>query len=113
MALHSMGFISCLAVPETWYSISTKTICSQYYEYPPVNVNDILAVSHQPQMIMTTLSQVYCLKDGSSLTQPQEGHFDQCLYIFANMKKYKCSTMVLDNNLPRIGEHLFHDSNWT
>ncbi len=49
----------------------------------------------------------------SFLVQPREGHLDQCLHIFAYLKKHKRSTMVFDDNLPNIDERRFRPANWT
>ncbi len=49
----------------------------------------------------------------SFLVQPREGHLDQCLHIFAYLKKHKCSMMVFDDNLPDIDEQRFRPADWT
>jgi hypothetical protein len=49
----------------------------------------------------------------SYLAQSQEGHLDQCLHIFAYLKKHKRSTMVFDDNPPHIDEQRFIPAMWT
>jgi hypothetical protein len=49
----------------------------------------------------------------SFLVQPHEGHLDQCLHIFAYLKKHKKSTMVFDDNLPNIDESRLHKADWS
>jgi hypothetical protein len=44
----------------------------------------------------------------SFLAQPREGHLDQCLHIFAYLKKHRRSTMVFDDNLLNVSEDQFY-----
>ncbi len=48
----------------------------------------------------------------SYLVQPREGRLDQCLHIFAYLKKHKRSTMVFDDNLPTIDKRRFVPADW-
>lgn len=62
--LHIMGFMSSLADPDVWFRAAVKPDGFQYYEYVLAYVDDILALSHNPQKILSTLSNFYRLKDG-------------------------------------------------
>ncbi len=42
----------------------------------------------------------------SILAQPREGHLDQCLHVFAYLKKHTCSTMVFNDNLHNVDENV-------
>ena len=47
------------------------------------------------------------------LTSPREGHLDECLHIFAYLKKYNAVTMVFDWTHPTVDESLFKDVDWS
>ncbi len=59
-----MGFTSSLADPDVWFRPAVKPDGFQYYEYVLAYVDDILALSHDPQKILMTLSNFYRLKEG-------------------------------------------------
>jgi hypothetical protein len=63
--IRSMGFTACMADGDVWLRPSVKPGGEEYYEYILVYVDDILAISINPQAIMDTLSKHYTLKDGS------------------------------------------------
>ena len=63
--VRSMGFTACLADNDVWLRPNVKPNGEEYYEYVLVYVDDILAISHDPQAIMDTLSKHYTLKEGS------------------------------------------------
>jgi Reverse transcriptase (RNA-dependent DNA polymerase) len=63
--IRSMGFSACMGDPDVWLRKAVKPGGFQYYEYVLVYVDDILAVSHNPQVIMDSLSKHYTLKQGS------------------------------------------------
>jgi hypothetical protein len=62
--MHSMGFTSSLADPDVLFRAAVKPDGFQYYEYVLAVVDDILALSHDPQKILSTLSNFYHVKDG-------------------------------------------------
>jgi hypothetical protein len=58
-----MGFKPSLADPDVWYRAACKENGFEYYEYILVYVDDILAVSHKPNIIMKTIQKQYRLKE--------------------------------------------------
>jgi hypothetical protein len=62
--LRTLGFVSCLADPDVWYRAAKKPCGMEYYEYILVYVDDVLALSHEPEIIMKSLEKYYRLKDG-------------------------------------------------
>jgi len=61
--LLGMGFKPSLADPDVWYRAACKEDGFEYYEYLLVYVDDILAISHKPGIIMKTIQKQYRLKD--------------------------------------------------
>ena len=61
--LHSMNFKPSLADRDVWYRAACKENGFEYYEYLLVYVDDILAISHQPRVIMETIRKQYRLKE--------------------------------------------------
>ena len=64
--LASMGFVSTRADPDVWikeqkYENRPET----YYEVILVYVDDVLAISENPQNLLDALAEVYVLKEGS------------------------------------------------
>jgi hypothetical protein len=53
--LHSLGFKPSLADADVWIKPASKPNSFEYYEILLVYVDDILAVSHAPDIIMTTI----------------------------------------------------------
>ena len=66
--LRKAGFIGSMADPDVWMRAQTKPCGTRYWEYVLCYVDDILAVSHDPQAIMDYLSQNYTLKSDSVKT---------------------------------------------
>jgi hypothetical protein len=62
--LHSMGFTSSLADPDVWFRAAVKPNGFEYYEYILAYVDDILAISHNPEKILLNLADFYRLKNG-------------------------------------------------
>jgi hypothetical protein len=60
--LYGMNFKPSLADPDVWYRPACKKDGFEYYEYILVYVDDILAISHKPHIIMKTIQKQYCLK---------------------------------------------------
>ncbi len=61
--LLGMGFKPSLADPDVWYRAACKEDGFEYYEYLLVYVDDILAISHKPGIIMKTIQKQYRLKE--------------------------------------------------
>jgi hypothetical protein len=62
-SLHQLGFTSSLADPDVWMRPATKENGEHYYEYLLVYVDDILAISVKPQLIMESIGKLYRLKE--------------------------------------------------
>jgi len=77
--LQSPGYTSCLADPDVWMKPAPKPCRFEYYEYVLVYVDDVLVLSHQPEITMRSLEQYYRLKDG--FTEPTR-------YLGAEVKKW-------------------------
>jgi hypothetical protein len=63
--LRSSGFKGCLADPDIWMRPANKPDGTPYYEYVLIDVDGILAISHDPKSIMDSLAKHYTLKAGS------------------------------------------------
>jgi len=61
--LHGMNFKPSLADPDVWYHPACKENGFEYYKYILVYVDDLLAVSHNPSIIMKTIQKAYRLKE--------------------------------------------------
>jgi hypothetical protein len=61
--LYSMNFKPSLADPDVWYKPACKENGFEYYEYILVYVDDILAISHKPSIIMQIIQKQYRLKE--------------------------------------------------
>jgi hypothetical protein len=46
------------------------------------------------------------------LAAPREGHLEQCLHIFAFLKKYDHSKIIFDNSIPSFKEERFQQCDW-
>jgi hypothetical protein len=62
--LQSMGFTSSLADPDVWFRAAVKPNGFEYYEYILAHVDDILAISHDPEKILLKLADFYHLQNG-------------------------------------------------
>ena len=63
--LRDAGFQSCKADPDVWMRPNTKPNGDKYWEYLLCYVDDLLCISHSPQLVMDYLAQIYTLKEGS------------------------------------------------
>jgi hypothetical protein len=63
--LRDAGFKSCVADPDVWMRPNAKPDGFKYWEYVLCYVDDVLVVSHEPQVVMDHLSKRYTLKAGS------------------------------------------------
>jgi hypothetical protein len=77
--LQSLGYTSCLADPDVWFKAAVKPCGFEYYEYVLVYVDDVLVLSHQPEVTMKALEAFYRLKDG--FAEPDR-------YLGAEVKKW-------------------------
>jgi hypothetical protein len=59
-----MGFTSSLADPDVWFRAAVKPNGFEYYECILAYVDDILAISHDPEKILLKLADFYCVKNG-------------------------------------------------
>jgi len=62
--LYSMGFQSSLADPDVWFKAECKPDGFEYYTYILVYVDDVLVISHQPDVPMKIIAKSFRLKDG-------------------------------------------------
>jgi hypothetical protein len=83
--IRSMGLSACLADGDVWLRSAIKPDGAQYYEHILVYVDDILAISVDPQSIMNTLSEHYTIK-ARSVRAPKE-------YLGSDIQKFnvQCS----------------------
>ena len=63
--LRDLNFESCQADPDVWMRPGVKPNGDKYWEYVLCYVDDLLAISHDPQAIMDAMSGYYTLKEGS------------------------------------------------
>jgi hypothetical protein len=75
------GFKDTMVDPDVYIWRNFKQNGDAYYELLLVYVDDVLCVSHRPEVIMEALGKTYELKEG--LVKPQE------LYLGANISKYQ------------------------
>ena len=78
--LREMGFVGCLADQDVYMRPNAKPCGTKYWEYVLVYVDDVLVVSHDPQLVMDDLGKRYTLKEGS-VKEPDE-------YLGATIAKY-------------------------
>jgi len=64
--LYSMNFKPTLADPDVWLRAACKEDGFEYYKYILVYIDDILAISHKPRVIMETIRKQYKLKEEPS-----------------------------------------------
>jgi hypothetical protein len=84
-----MGFHACLADPDVWMRPAVKPDGTKYWEYVLVYVDDLLAVSHNPGIIMEQLREHYTLKAGS-VRPPAE-------YLGSDIKEFIIPTVNGEN----------------
>jgi hypothetical protein len=58
-----------LADPDVWYKPACKENGFEYYEYILVYVDDILAISHKPSIIMQTIQKTVSTEGRTNGTQ--------------------------------------------
>ena len=78
-ALQDLGYLSTKADPDVWICKAIRDDGHPYYEMLFVYVDDILALSHQAEMVITEITQFFMVKEGSM--KPPE------IYLGANISK--------------------------
>jgi hypothetical protein len=63
--LRDMGYVTCVADHAVWMKAKVKPTGDEYWEYILIYSDDILVMSHEPQMVMLGLMKAYTLKEGS------------------------------------------------
>ena len=79
-SMSDIGYDPCEADPDVWMKSNTDGKGRDYYEYVLIYVDDVLAISHEPNVIMNALTKLYRLKE------PPEA---PARYLGANMGKYE------------------------
>ncbi len=79
--LRELNFKSCLADPDVWLCTACRQDGEAYYEYLLVYVDDLLAISEQPQAILNDVNTYFHLKPESVGTPD--------LYLGAKLSKTK------------------------
>jgi hypothetical protein len=64
-ALHDIGFVSTIADPDVWIRPAAREDGYDYYEMLLVYVDDILAISHEPKVLIDAIGEYYKVKPGS------------------------------------------------
>jgi hypothetical protein len=65
LCLSDLEFKSCLADRDVWLREAVKPTGEKYYKYIFAYVDDLLVLSHKPELIMNTISDSYRLKNDS------------------------------------------------
>jgi hypothetical protein len=63
--LRKLKFHSCLADPDVWLRLGWRQDGTEYYEYLLVYVDDLLAISEQPKLILDDVNTYFHLKPES------------------------------------------------
>jgi hypothetical protein len=78
-ALRDIGFVSTIADPNVWIQPAACIYGYEYYEMLLVYVDDVLAISHEPKVLIDAIGEYYKVKPGSD-KKPD-------IYLGANVKK--------------------------
>jgi hypothetical protein len=78
-ALRDLGFVSTTADPDVWIQAAVRDDRFEYYEMLLIYVDDILAVSHQPKLLIDAIGEYYKVKPDSD-KEPE-------IYLGANAEK--------------------------
>jgi hypothetical protein len=62
-SMSDIGYVPCEADPDVWMKANTDGKGRDYYEYVLIYVDDVLAISHEPNVIMNALTKLYRLKE--------------------------------------------------
>jgi hypothetical protein len=64
-ALRDNGFVSTIADPDVWIQPAAREDGYEYYEILLVYVDDVLAISHEPKILIDAIGEYYKVKPGS------------------------------------------------
>jgi hypothetical protein len=64
-ALHDISFVSTIADPDDWIRPAAREDGHKYYEMLLVYVDDVLAISHEPKVLIDAIGEYYKVKPGS------------------------------------------------
>jgi hypothetical protein len=78
-ALRDLGFVSTTADPDVWIRAAVRDDGFEYYEMLLIYVDDILAVSHQPKVLIDAIGEYYKVKPDSDKERE--------IYLVANAEK--------------------------
>jgi hypothetical protein len=78
-ALHDIGFVSTIADPNVWIQPAAHKEGHGDYEMLLVYVDDVLAISHEPKVLIDAIGEYYKVKPRS--------HKEPDIYLGANVKK--------------------------
>jgi hypothetical protein len=78
-ALRDIGFVSTIADPNIWIQPAAHDDGYEYYEMLLVYVDDVLAISHEPKVLIDAIGEYYKVKPRSD-KEPD-------IYLGANVKK--------------------------
>ena len=84
--MRHMGFVPCLADPDSWMLATEKPDGTKYWAYVLLYVDDVMVVHHDALSILARLDKYFKLKPGSV--------GDPGMYLGATVKK-----MILDNGV--------------
>ena len=62
-SMSDIGYVPCEADPDVWMKANTDGKVRDYYEYVLIYVDNVLAISHEPNVIMHALTKLYRLKE--------------------------------------------------
>jgi hypothetical protein len=78
-ALRDIGFVSTIADPNVWIRPEARKDGHEYYEMLLVYVDNVLAISHEPKVLIDAIGEYYKVKPGSD-KEPN-------IYLGANVEK--------------------------
>jgi hypothetical protein len=78
-ALHDIGFVSTIAHPDVWIQPLARKDGYEYYEMLLVYADDVLAISHEPKILIDAIGEHYKVEPGSD-KEPD-------IYLGVNVKK--------------------------
>jgi hypothetical protein len=78
-ALRDIGFVSTIADPDVWIRPAARDDGYEYYEMLLVYVDDVLAISHEPKVLIDAIGEYYKVKPRSD-KEPD-------IYLGANVEK--------------------------
>jgi hypothetical protein len=88
--LRDMGYVTCVANHNVWMKAKVKPTSDEYWEYILIYSDNILVMSHEPQMVMLGLMKAYTLKEGS-VAKPKS-------YLGADVAEHIFSDAVVFNH---------------